>query len=123
MSGAAAIFNGVVSTIQTVYKTISDFFKSPLFQQIKAFIMCMKTLVQAVQAIVQNIQGFITTIQTLLTGWTGFIQVIISAICNWQAFKEAVEYLVKAFKNTGPARWNQLGRFVGQLVVAIGGSN
>jgi hypothetical protein len=122
LAGAAAIFNGVVSLIREIKAKIQAFFASDLYKNIVWFINCVKLLKAAAIAVKDNIIGFIDAIKTLMTGWAGVIEVLVNAICNWESFKSAIDYMIAGIKNQGPARWNQFGRFLGQLIVAIGGN-
>lgn len=120
LSGAAAIFNGVVNSIKRVWNWFKSFFSSPLFSQIKSFISCMKSGFKA-EHLKKAVGGFISSIRELLKGWTGFIRVIVDTVCNWAQFERSVEYLIAATQQTGRTKWLYLGRFMGRMILAIGG--
>jgi hypothetical protein len=119
---AVGIFKTIVGAIRSCMRKIQAFFRSKTWLTIKKVVSCIGTLRAAGMAVIKNVRGFINAVRTLLTGIPGIIQVLVGAICNWRAFKQAIDYLINAVKSQGAARWNRIGRFIGQLIVAIGGS-
>jgi hypothetical protein len=117
LDGATAIFNAIVEPVKKIYTFFNNFFRSDLFTQTKDFLMCLST---KIQTLVKNIQNFIKAVADLLTGWKGFIKIFIGAICNWQLFFQAITFLIQGIDGVGAAKWMSFGKFVGQLVVAIG---
>ena len=99
-----------------------EFFKSDLFQKVLHFFKCLSGLKKAALTLKKNITNFINAMEKMNT-LAGFIYVFINAICNWQEFKQAIEYMVSGAKNHGASKANFIGKFIGQIVVAIGDSN
>ena len=116
------IFNGLVTEIKAIKDQIFDYFNSMLFSQIEQFINCLRFLETISQSVAETIRKFGQAMRTLTSGWAGFVKVFIGAICNWEAFKKAADYLILAYKKHGEERWNLIGKFTGQLIIAIGRS-
>jgi hypothetical protein len=119
---ALGIFKRIVGAVRSCMRKIQAFFRSRTWLTIKRVVSCIGTLRAAGLAVIRNVRGFINAVRTILSGIPGIITVLVGAICNWRAFKQAIDYLINAVRSHGAARWNRIGRFIGQLVVAIGGS-
>ncbi len=114
------IFGKAVAAFKALKQKITDFFKSPFVQNVIQACTCIAKQGSFGHA-VKTIKGFIGKVKSIVTqGWAGVATVLVDCICNWKAFKTAIEKLMSAIKNKGDRRYDFLGQFVGQLVVAIG---
>jgi phage-related protein len=124
MNGAASIFNGVVGSIKSIYNFFTSFFKSDLFSQIVKFIMCIKNEYATNPAIAAAITKFSGAFESIKSGWRGFVITFINIVCNWGPFKTAVDYVIQGVQSAAQAlKWSNFGKFVGQIIRAVGDAN
>lgn len=117
-----AIVEKIISGVRTAIQKIKAFFASKTWATIKLVFECVRDAREAARNVVNVVKGFIEVIKKLAKGVPGIVEVLIDCICNYESFLKAIDLLIHAIKKNGVERVNYIGRFLGQLVVAISGN-
>lgn len=116
-----AIVDKIVSGVKTAVAKVRAFFQSKTFEVIKQVFQCVQHARGAARHVVEVVKGLASVVQKLAKGVPGVIEVLLDCICNYSSFATAIDHLVNAIKKNGLERVNYIGRFVGQLFVAVAG--
>ncbi len=117
-----AIKNVITGAVEKIYDAfnsirakITAFVKSDLFQKIKTFVICLKTLYQAVKGIIELVKGITEKAAQIANFPAGWVGIVIGLICAWKDFAQVIKYIVEGIGASGTKRWNYFGKALGKL--------
>jgi hypothetical protein len=120
-------FQPIQNKVTSLVQSISNFFKNPIFAQIRKAYDCVQTLKNAAKTIVDTLKELKNKFDVLMQAASNQVLLIITVvdyllamICNWQKFKQAVEFLIGGLSNKDDKmKWLLFGKALGTLFFAV----
>ena len=115
------VVESLVKWFKSIKEKITGFFNSALTQKSIKFIQCLRKTKNTKDPLTGYVNNFTNAAKKVLSGWKGIISVLVKCICNYASFIKGIDFLTIAMHVSGNERWDNLGRFFGQLVLTISG--
>jgi len=115
-----SIFTKVIEIFDAMKAKLTKFFSGPIMSRVVTVVKCVTTAVVSGSNVLELMKKFAEKVELFASFPVGFMGFVIGLICKYKDFKEAIDFLKKAWTSTDAAvKFFNFGSFLGKIANII----